>query len=75
MINGEQVMSSQINVSLVEDDTLANAEAGVIEVVKVADLIYMILKPNENNFEQQSDMSGFVVSIRRTRPGNSSFTV
>ena len=58
--------------TLVEDDTLANVEAGVNRVVKVTEVINLILKSPESNFEQQIDMSGFVVSIRRNSQGKSS---
>ena len=49
-----------------------NVETGVGDVVKVAVIINLILESLERNSEQRIDLSGSVVSIRRTCPGNSS---
>ena len=57
---------------LAEDDTLATDEAGVNRVIKVAEIINIILESLKSNSEQRIDLSGFVVSVRRTGPGNSS---
>ena len=55
---------------MVEDDPPANVEAGVNRVVKVGEMINLILESLESNSEQRIDLSGVVVSIRRTSPGN-----
>ena len=55
---------------LVKDDTLAKVESGVNRMVKkqVDEHINIILELLKSKSEQRIDLSGFVVSVRRTSP-------